>query len=114
MDPGTAGLGLNFAAEGRFKAGEAASILGTTSAVMTLANPAAIVYVLGHFTEKSEKSSQEKSEEKFPDMASDVLWSLPTRKRQSWKIFGALHKKVPEKYGKSSTEESGEKFPEKS
>ena len=29
-----AGLGLNFAAEGRFKAGEAASILGTTSAVM--------------------------------------------------------------------------------
>ena len=71
MDPGTAGLGLNFAAEGRFKAGEAASILGTTSAVMTLANPAAIVYVLGHFTEKprkvwekSEKSSQEKSEGK--------------------------------------------------
>ena len=71
MDPGTAGLGLNFAAEGRFKAGEAASILGTTSAVMTLANPAAIVYVFGHFTgkprkvwEKSEKSSQEKSDGK--------------------------------------------------
>ena len=34
MEPGTAGLGLNFAAEGRFKAGEAASILGTTSAVI--------------------------------------------------------------------------------
>ena len=34
MDPGTAGLGLNLAAEGRFKAGEAASILGTTSAVI--------------------------------------------------------------------------------
>ena len=58
MDPGTAGLGLNFAAEGRFKAGEAASILGTTSAVMTLANPAAMsfVFVLGHFTEKPQKS----------------------------------------------------------
>ena len=76
MDPGTAGLGLNFAAEGRFKAGEAASILGTTSAVMTLANPAAIVYVLGHFTgkypEKSGKSLRKvlkKSlREKFPDV----------------------------------------------
>ena len=37
IEPGTAGLGLNFAAEGRFKAGEAASILGTTSAVMVVA-----------------------------------------------------------------------------
>ena len=56
MDPGTAGLGLNFAAEGRFKAGEAASILGTTSAVMTLANPAAIVYVFGSLHRKAQKS----------------------------------------------------------
>ena len=36
MDPEIAGLGLNLAAEGKFKAGEAASILGTTSAVMSL------------------------------------------------------------------------------
>ena len=35
MDPVIAGLGLNLAAEGKFKAGEAASILGTTSAVMS-------------------------------------------------------------------------------
>ena len=35
MDPVIAGLGLNLAADGKFKAGEAASILGTTSAVMS-------------------------------------------------------------------------------
>ena len=80
MDPGTAGLGLNFAAEGRFKAGEAASILGTTSAVMTLANPAAIVYVLGHYTEHPEKSGKSLRKvlknslgEKFPDISSEVF-----------------------------------------
>ena len=37
IDPGTAGLGLNLAAEGKFKAGDAASILGTTSAVLIVA-----------------------------------------------------------------------------
>ena len=39
MDPGTAGLGLSLAAEGKFKAGEAASILGTTSAVIVVRYP---------------------------------------------------------------------------
>ena len=52
IDPGTAGLGLNFAAEGKFKAGDAASILGTTSAVLIVAT-ATFIFCFGKFHEKN-------------------------------------------------------------
>ena len=60
MDPEMAGLGLNLAAEGRFKAGEAASILGTTSAVMSngkLGVPGLLMKNPMNESEKSEKMS---------------------------------------------------------
>ena len=52
IDPGTAGLGLNFAAEGKFKAGDAASILGTTSAVLIVATATLNFLFWGNFTTK--------------------------------------------------------------
>ena len=52
IDPGTAGLGLNLAAEGKFKAGDAASILGTTSAVLIVAT-ATFISCFGKFHKKN-------------------------------------------------------------
>ena len=52
IDPGTAGLGLNLAAEGKFKAGDAASILGTTSAVLIVATATLNFLFGGNFTTK--------------------------------------------------------------
>ena len=52
IDPGTAGLGLNLAAEGKFKAGDAASILGTTSAVLIVATATLNFLFWGNFTTK--------------------------------------------------------------
>ena len=57
IDPGTAGLGLNLAAEGKFKAGDAASILGTTSAVLIVAT-ATFIFCFGKFHEKKNFFSQ--------------------------------------------------------
>ena len=52
IDPGTAGLGLNLAAEGKFKAGDAASILGTTSAVLIVATATLNFLFWGKFHNK--------------------------------------------------------------